>query len=166
MGDVTPLERLQPCLLDRLIDDDPQNRQEARNQRVISYPRYRRGVLRDLEWLFNASAFLPVEVGDNIDLRHYPEVQRSVLNYGTRQLYGISAPNLEQLEEELTLAIERFEPRIVPRTLEVRATLDRNLISFEIKGDLWANPVPEHLYIKTSVDLETDQCLLGDATHG
>jgi hypothetical protein len=31
---------------------------------------------------------------------------------------------------------------------------------------LWANPLPEHLHLKTTVDLETGQCLFGDSLHG
>ncbi len=56
MAELTPLEKLQPCLLDRLTDDDPKNGEESRAQRVVSLSRYKRGVLRDLEWLFNTDA--------------------------------------------------------------------------------------------------------------
>ena len=35
---------------------------------------------------------------------------------------------------------------------------DRHCLAFEIKGDLWAFPVPESLYISTSFDLETSRC--------
>jgi predicted component of type VI protein secretion system len=43
---------------------------------------------------------------------------------------------------------------------------DRNLIHFELQGELWANPLPENLHVKTTLDLETGQSLLGDAPHG
>ena len=56
MADLTPLERLQPCLLDRLTDDEPKNSEESRTQRVVSLSRYKKGVLRDMEWLLNSSA--------------------------------------------------------------------------------------------------------------
>ena len=37
MADViTPLDKLQPCLLDRLTDDEPGKREESRSQRIIS----------------------------------------------------------------------------------------------------------------------------------
>ena len=61
MPELAVIEKLQPCLLDRLTDDEPQNQQESRTQRVISLQRYRQDVLRDLLWLFNASAHLPEE---------------------------------------------------------------------------------------------------------
>lgn len=166
MAELTPIEKLQPCLLDRLVDDEPQNPQESRAQRVISHQRYRRGVLRDLEWLFNSSAYFPLVGTESVRLRDYPEAYRSVINYGTRQLCGLVAPDLEQLQEELTAAIEVFEPRVIARSLNIRASLEHNVVSFELEGELWANPLPEHLFIKTKVDIETGQCTLGDAGNG
>ena len=48
MAELTPSERLQPCLLDRLTDDHPEEVKESRDQRVVSMRRYREAVLRDL----------------------------------------------------------------------------------------------------------------------
>lgn len=36
MADLTPKERLQPSLLDRLTDDEPDKQHEAREQRVMN----------------------------------------------------------------------------------------------------------------------------------
>jgi len=166
MAELTPLEKLQPCLLDRLTDDEPKVTEESRTQRVISLSRYRRGVLRDMEWLFNASAHLPREQGGEPTPADFPEVRDSVLNFGTRQLCGLVGPDLAVFEGELVEAIQRFEPRIIRHSLSVNAVRDRHLISLEIKGTLWANPVPERLYIKTRIDLETGQTVLGDAGNG
>lgn len=166
MPDLTPSEKLQPCLLDRLTDDEPDKTEESRNQRVISQARYKRGVLRDLEWLFNASAHLPEEGKKEFRLSDYPEAHRSVLNFGTRQLCGTLAPNMDQLERELLEAVRLFEPRIIKRTLTVKASVNRHLVTIEIMGELWANPVSEKLFIKTTLDLETGQCSLGDGGHG
>jgi type VI secretion system protein ImpF len=166
MPELTPSERLQPCLLDRLTDDEPTNQEESRNQRVISSQRYRRGVLRDLEWLFNASAHLPEEGKRKFKLGDYPQAYRSVLNYGMRQLSGLNAPNMEELERQLSESLQIFEPRIIRHTLHLHATMERNLIDIEIEGDLWANPISEKLFIKTKIDVETGQCRLGDGTNG
>jgi type VI secretion system protein ImpF len=48
----------------------------------------------------------------------------------------------------------------------VKATMERNVVSFELYGELWANPIPEKLFIKTKIDLETGQCNLGDGGNG
>ena len=160
------IEKLQPCLLDRLTDDEPGKQEESRSQRVVTHQKYRRGVLRDLEWLLNTQAYLNIEGMESFQLKDYPEAFRSVINFGTRQLCGLTAPDLERLQEELGEAIQAFEPRLTPRTLAVRADLERNLLTFHVEGELWANPLPEHLHLKTTVDLETGQCLLGDSSHG
>jgi type VI secretion system protein ImpF len=44
--------------------------------------------------------------------------------------------------------------------------MDRNVIDIEIRGELWANPMPEQLYVKTNIDLETGMCTLGDSADG
>jgi type VI secretion system protein ImpF len=166
MAELTPLEKLQPCLLDRLTDEEPSRTEESRNQRIVSIQRYRRGVLRDLEWLFNASAHLPVEGKEEFRLGDYPEACRSVINFGTRQLCGLIAPDMAELEREMSEAIQVFEPRIIGHTLNIRASLKRNIVAFELSGELWATPVPEKLFVKTIIDLETGQCNIGDGVHG
>jgi len=166
MADQTPIERLQPCLLDRLTDDEPEKQTESSSQRVVSHQKYRRGVLRDLEWLFNTSAYHSLEGQEAFQLKDYPQAYRSVINYGTRQLCGLTGLDLDRLQEELGEAIRVFEPRISPRSLTIHTNKERNLVTFEVEGEMWANPLPEHLHVKTSVDLETGQCLLGDAPHG
>jgi type VI secretion system protein ImpF len=162
MPDPGSTERIQPCLLDRLADDEPDKKHESRNARVVSPSRYRDAVLRDIRWLFNTSTRLtPAETAD------FPEVQSSVLSYGIRDLCGriTSSVDIPDLERELTSSINHFEPRVIPGSLHIRAVQDSaasspSLLSFEIHAELWANPVPEHLFIKTQIDLETGHCRL------
>jgi type VI secretion system protein ImpF len=166
MPDPIASEKLQPCLLDRLTDDDPSHQEESRNQRVISPQRYYRGVLRDLQWLFNASACLGPDPSSAAKWKEFPEARRSVINYGVQQLCGSTSPELERLQEQLGEAVHFFEPRIFARSLSIRVEADRNRLIFEIDGELWANPVPEHLHLKTTVDVETGQCSFGDSPNG
>ena len=157
MADLTPLERLQPALLDRLTDNAPEKQQESREERVMGKNRFRQAVLRDLAWLFNSTR---LEAGR--DLSRWPHVQRSVLNYGVVSLTGKTASNLRtsDLERLLTKSIERFEPRIIARTLKVRVAAGEmsgrpNTLVLTIEGDLWGDPFPEALFIRTQLDLET-----------
>ena len=149
-------ERIQPCLLDRLTDENPEAVKESRNERVISVKRYREGVLRDLIWLLNAKAHT-----DRDGLDEFPEAARSVLNFGTRDLCGLISSSLDlgTLEQEIAEAMRRLEPRINPGSLAVTAVSGSqkfaNGIAVEIRGDLWAYPVPEQLYIRTEIDLDT-----------
>ena len=168
MAELTPAERLQPCLLDRLLDDEPQSKEESREQRVVSVRRYRQGVLRDLQWLLNAVSYAP---GDT--LNDFPEVSCSVLNFGIPDLCGVTSSTLKppEIQQQLLHVIQCFEPRISRETLSVRvitdtASMDQNAVAFEIEGELWAQPLPERLYVKTKFDLETGQCEVEDRPGG
>jgi type VI secretion system protein ImpF len=163
---IIPLDRLQPCLLDRLTDEDPGNREESRNQRIISIQRYKSGVLRDLEWLFNSVGHYPDEAVGGLTFADYKEAYRSVVNFGIRQLYGRLAPDIGEIEKQLFDALVTFEPRINRHTLKVRVQIERNILSIELTGELWVNPLPEKLFIKTELDLETSACRTKEAGHG
>lgn len=165
MADLTPQERLQPALLDRLTDDAPDQQQELREQRVISKRRLREAVLRDLAWLFNTT-----RLDSRTGLDAFPDVQRSVVNYGLPPLSGRAASSLEfrALERAIRQAILDFEPRILPSTLHVTALLladeldHHNVIGVEIQGQLWAQPVPIELLVRTEIDLETGNVEIAD----
>ena len=152
------IEKIQPCLLDRLTDENPEAQKESRSERIISMRRYRDGVLRDLAWLLNAKAHTAAE-----GLNEFPEADRSVLNFGTRDLCGLISTNMDlgDLEHDIADAIRRFEPRINPRTIEVKAApgskRDSMGLSIEIRGELWAYPIPEELYLRTEIDLDTGE---------
>ncbi|WP_295399603.1 type VI secretion system baseplate subunit TssE [uncultured Thiocystis sp.] len=156
MAELTQKERLQPALLDRLTDDEPDRQQESREKRVLSMRQLRESVLRDLAWLLNAGRLDSVQ-----DLAAYPFVSRSVLNYGIPDLAGLTASGVEiaQIERTIRQAIWDFEPRILRQTVRVSARVDprlmsHNTLTFEIEGDLWAQPVPLRIFLKTELDLE------------
>ena len=161
MAELLPKERLQPSLLDRLTDDHPDQLQESRDRRVLSLTRLRQCVLRDLGWLFNASNLAAFDDDDSDSYARH-----SVINYGLFDLAGVTAKSLDTtyLEQMLRQVIWDFEPRILRHTVKVRAVLDEsrfshNALSFEIEGQLWAQPTPLQLYLKTELDLES-----GDVT--
>jgi type VI secretion system protein ImpF len=119
----------------------------------------RASVLRDLAWLLNSGS---LEVTD--DFSDYPLVASSVINYGVRDFTGHLASSLDAdtVAREVEEAIRRFEPRIMPKTLKVRAEVstdlaNRNALVFEIAGELWGEPMPETLRVKTLLDLETGE---------
>jgi type VI secretion system protein ImpF len=116
-----PQERLQPALLDRLTDDEPDKKLEPREARVLSKRRMRESVLRDLAWLFNATQLEAVET-----LAKEPYVRRSVLNFGLPAMSGkaVSSLDVTDLTRAVREAILTFEPRILPHTLEIKTLLD------------------------------------------
>jgi type VI secretion system protein ImpF len=163
MAELAPIDRLQPCLLDRLTDDQPTIQVESRTQRVVSTARYKDGVLRDLRWLFNTQRHREEE-----GLDAFPQVYRSVFNFGLRDFAGIFSEkgDVREVEREIADTLLFFEPRIIRRTLEVRVFRDEEVgtqrnphrINLQISADLWAQPTPEKFFAKTSIDLETGEC--------
>jgi len=162
---VTLQDRLQPALLDRLTDEEPDKKLEPREQRVMSKTRLRQAVLRDLAWLFNATRIEP-----QVDLTTAPFARKSVINFGLPALSGSMAASMEipDLERSVRQAILDFEPRILPDTLEVRALMERNeldhhnVIGLEIRGQLWAQPIAVDLLIRTEIDLESGKVQMAD----
>lgn len=73
---------MQPSLLDRLTDNDPEKRESA-NSNLITHAALRRNVLRDLQWLFNT-----INHDASSDLSGLTQVSRSVVNFGVAPLAG------------------------------------------------------------------------------
>ena len=165
MADPSSTERLQPSLLDRLTDDAPTVLTEPREARVLTKGQLRTAVLRDLAALMNA-----ICLGAGDDLSAYPEVERSVLNYGMPAFAGETASTLDvhDLEEGIRSAILRFEPRVLPNSLLVEAMATdnglgwHNVVSVRISAQVWAQPVPLELLLRTEVALETGQVALAE----
>lgn len=166
MVELSLQERLQPSLLDRLTDNEPDAKVESRAQRVLSLSRLKRSVLRDLAWLLNSGNLAITE-----DLTAYKQVQNSVLNFGISDLAGktVSKTDVPALEREIRQAILDFEPRILANSLKVRVNLDRAKMShktmtFVIEGQLWAQPLPVNLYLSTDLDLESGSAAVVETT--
>jgi type VI secretion system protein ImpF len=160
MAEPTARDRLQPSLLDRLTDLEPDAKLEARERRVLSMRALRQSVQRDLGWLLNANGLASVQ-----DLTGYPYVARSVINFGLPDIAGKTASGIDPLELEKLVrdAIRAFEPRILRDTVRVSSmqreetTGRHNTVSFLVEGDLWAQPYPERLYFRTELDLDVGE---------
>jgi len=166
MAELSLEERLQPSLFDRLTDLEPGTSVEPRSNRVLSISRLKRSVLRDLAWLLNSSRLSVTE-----DLSDYPEVEKSVLNYGVSDRAGtsVSSTDVRALEREIHRVITEFEPRLIAKTLRVKANIDPERMSltavtFSIDGQLWAQPLPVSLYLSTELDLETGSATVRETT--
>lgn len=164
MAELTLKERLQPSLLDRLTDDEPLSDKESRDVRVWSLRRLREMVLRDLSWLLNCD-----NIESLVDLRENEHARRSVLNYGVQSLAGstVSYSLISDLERDLRESIRLFEPRILPNSIAIQVVAGdvserRKAITLEIRGELWARPLPQPLFLKTEVDLESGMVAISD----
>lgn len=165
MAELLPQERLQPSLLDRLTDNQPESREESRDKRVLNLTQLRAGVMRDIGWLLNT-----VHLQASQDLSAHEQVLSSCVNFGIPDLAGssVAGRSAEALERALRKALLDFEPRILSQTLRVSVQIQpeqmsRHAMTFIIEGDLWAQPVPLGVYLKTEVDLETGAVTVADA---
>jgi len=168
MAELTQKERLQPSLLDRLTDEDPGRKQEARDRRVLSPARLRECVRRDLTWLFNTTNLASVQ-----SLDAEPQVAASVVNYGMPDLAGHTLTSIDTrtMERMLTRVIWEFEPRLLKNTVKVKLIVDKdkmshNAVIFDIEGELWAQPLPLRLFLRTEIDLENGGVMVNDLGAG
>lgn len=156
---------LMPSLLERLTDrhrasnDSRETPESWMNTRQDLHE----SLKRDLEWLFNTTNLAATE-----DLEPYPEVSQSVLNYGLPTLVGRTMSGVEpiKLERQIRNTILRYEPRIQP-SLRVRVVRDESgmnqgALSFDIEGEIHAQPTPIYLLLRTELDLSTHTALIKD----
>ena len=130
----------------------------------MSIQQLRKSVIRDLGWLLNTGN---LEARQNLD--RYPAATHSVVNYGMPDIAGITTGDIEvdAVEQAVKQAIIDFEPRILRNTLMVKMVVDQeamssNSVVFEIEGELWAQPVPLRVFLKTELDLETGDVKVAD----
>ncbi len=154
-------EHLQPSLLDRLTDDEPEKSGEAPDRRVIDINRLRDIVRRDLSWLLNATS-----LGSALDSERYPHVANSVLNYGVPDPSGgfSTEERAHGIRRMMQAAIRRFEPRINEGTLDIQLRQETDgrqcVVAFDIVADMWAEPIPLSLYLRSEIDITTGEVTL------
>ncbi len=181
-----PKDRLQPCLLDRIVGDTALG--HMRGPSGLTAREMREALRRDLAWLLSAKGLGAAHqarrwtaeefrVGadqDDVESRYpnldeFPRVAASVLNFGGPVLAGRASSSIDaaQVEREVEAAIRAYEPRIDSRSLKVHVLLredqmNRNALLLTIEGTMWAQPMPEHLYLRTEVDLESGNVAVQD----
>lgn len=164
-------DRRFPTLLDRLIGQPLQS--NAARQAAF---------LADLESLLNARAdrlmdargesLLAPQASDGArEARRKATIGRSVLNYGLPDLCGlvVTFADKDELERDVREALERFEPRLVPRTLDVDVRLDEEAgsLGFAIRAEVLSlDQVEDRLFLVVNVDLSTGQCSLDPEARG
>jgi type VI secretion system protein ImpF len=162
---------LTPAQRERLarLQQQEHRRAELEARGIVVSPHVlREAVRRDIEALFNTERFdsRPLltdrERAEHPDhppsLADFPEVRRSVVNYGVPSFAGRSSRDFdrEALARELKAVLAAFEPRLRESATRITvSTSDKAGLSIEIDGLLIMTPAPERLRLRTTVDLET-----------
>ena len=166
------LSRDQKAELHHLIEQE--HRRERLEDRgiVVSSRVLREAVRRDIEMLFNTERYevepllTPTEMQEAperpLDLGPFPEIRRSVVNYGVPSFAGRSARDFDRdaLARELTGILAQFEPRLKRETIKVRVSRDSKAgLMIEIDALLIMSPAPERLRLRTMIDLDNGRAL-------
>jgi type VI secretion system protein ImpF len=162
-------DRLTPCILDKLLDYEPKIQSEGIASRTLTKNQYRVSVLRDVQWLLNS-----INSASEIDYTGFKHAAQSVINFGLPPLAGQRFSELDwtSLENMIRDAIITFEPRVVAKTVAVKAIFSsdksnhHNLLAFEIRGQIWYEPYPLELLLRSQIDLESGQVTIIDTISG
>ena len=145
-------KNIQQGLLDRLIDTEPLNRQEAPMSRAESLRQFRMAVKRDLEWLLNTTR-MPIEIPDACE-----EIHNTVLFFGLPDIASISLQNPgdeQRLLRSLEQSIETFEPRLAHARVTSRDPYrsTQQAITFHVEAMLMIDPAPERISFDTVLEV-------------
>lgn len=142
----------------------PNTALESADGRMISMRKLRESVHRDLGWLLNSASLDSTE-----DLATYPEVARSVLNFGMPSFAGLKSASIDRqgVARRLRHVIEQYEPRLTSvrvRAEPRQAGEDDGTLQFVIEAELWGQPVSQHLELRTKIDVITGDVSVTDST--
>ena len=134
---------------------------------VVTPEILREAVRRDIEALFNierldSSALLTDREAERFEtyrdrLADFPEVRRSVVNYGMPSFAGRSETDFdpEALARDIRDTLAVFEPRLKRNTIRVAVTFrPKEGMRIRIDGTLLLSPVAERFRLSTTVDLD------------
>jgi len=137
---------------------------------VVTPEVLREAVRRDIEMLFNierleSDALLTDHEARWFEtpgsrLADFPEVRRSVVNYGVPSFAGRSQSDFdaEALSREIRDTLAVFEPRLKRESIKVKITFKpAEGMRVEIDGTLMLSPVAERFRLATTIDLDSGQ---------
>lgn len=165
MARVDKTKKLRPSILDRLLDNDPGSNLDRDPDQHHKIKQLRDSVRRDLENMLN-TRFRMVEPGSE-----YPQLQKSLLNYGLPDLATINIFDKIRRQEfidHLETLLTEFEPRfksVKISFLENKNTADKTL-RFKIDAILYADPSPEVVVFDSTLEPVTRTVNVEETNYG
>jgi len=147
--------RITPSVLDRLLDDRPDESREAPASRQTSLRLLKDAVRRDLEWLLNT------RLDPAARSLEMPEVSRSLASYGLPDFTNAdvrSSDGRDSLRAAIETAVRNFEPRLegVQVVLESLTETER-AVRYKIEAQLRVDPAPEPVVFDTMLPIGGSQ---------
>jgi type VI secretion system protein ImpF len=154
MAKIRPDQPLVPSVLDRLIDERPDESRETPKSRNQVMREVKLSLQRDLENLLNTRRRATGWPADLIEL------ELSLANYGIPDIAGAdlgSAENREQFARTVVETIRRFEPRFQQVNVSMLQNADpmERTLRFRIDALLRAEPAPEPVVFDSSMQPAT-----------
>ena len=136
---------------------------ETLDRRLFTMRRLRESVLRDLGWLLNSAS-----IDSSEDLARYPQVRSSVVNFGLPSTAGksISSIDVGRFAQRIERAINSFEPRLSKVRVQHESIGESTTgfaLAFRVEAELWGQPLPQQIVMRTSIDVETGSVVVSDA---
>lgn len=144
-------QKIQASILDRLIDDAPDERDSKESRYGLSLRQLRANVRRDLQNLLNS------KMRWHTWPEYYEELDKSLLNYGLPDFSTMAVSTLEG-REALCAHVEETIRRFEPRFLEVQVTVpdkelpEDRIIKLRINALLYADPEPEPITFDSEIE--------------
>lgn len=165
MARVDKSKKLRPSILDRLLDNEPGSAMDRDPDQHHKLKQLRDSVRRDLENMLN-TRFRMVEPS-----KEYPELKKSLLNYGLPDLATINIFDKIRRQEfidHLETLLTEFEPRfksVKISFMENKNTADKTL-RFKIDAVLYADPSPEVVVFDSTLEPVTRTVNVEDTNYG
>lgn len=139
------------------LRDDTGERMIAgrRSRASVTEAVLRRDLAEDLSGLLNT-----INLGSAEDLSEFSFVSRSILNYGLTDLtgYTVGEAAIDELSEELRIALSEHEPRLINETVEVKqdetVETSNQKLRFLVSAEMHASPVD--IPVEFVAELELD----------
>lgn len=153
--------RIVPSLLDRLLDEHPEQSHEPAESRFYDVSEQKKSVARDLEELLNSRQEalweLPAE---------FAAVRKSLPLYGLPDFSSynlLSSDDRTRLQRAIETTIGSFEQRLqrVRVTMEPPSEKDRAM-RFKVEALLRVDPMPEPVTFDTVLHLSTQEYSVQD----
>lgn len=152
-----------PCLLERLLDDEPRKREEIWDKFHFDQRKMKSLIMANISEILNNANIEP-----QLDACIHREVVSSVLNYGISSQVGSysNTHNWNRLEHLIREALIRFEPRLLADSIivslngERRSPVKQGIISFTIHALVNWSPHPFDLSLGARYEIETESISL------
>ncbi|VAW87328.1 Uncharacterized protein ImpF [hydrothermal vent metagenome] len=165
MARVDKKKKLRPSILDRLFDNDTHNKTDRDPDQHQLLRELRNSIRRDLEFLLNTRFYIS-EPPDE-----FPELNKSLLNYGLPDLASVNIIDIEKRNEfakKLEQTLNYFEPRFKSVKVSFMENFDKNdrTLRFRIDAVIYADPLPEIVVFDSILESATRMVSVKEISHG